>query len=336
MQKPRRARGHRSQAPPLRSSKGNVPVGFTAQSLGDSACTSGFCTARKAKSFSAGELDEARPPPHRSRLGIHEQHAVGLGLLQRGENTGPETLKRGHIREGGGDFRRQRRPQRPKRTVRKRGADAVDGAGATAAGSPAAGGCRRDNLFRRGQTLVCPPATADGLSHAAGDPAGAEGATKVAPEGLAPAGATAARFAPAGATAARGGCRERREQPLPTLTAAGQRRTQAQEQPPARLRTRAPRQPRQRRRPAGAPGFPRARPELPTSSASGRTMRVSAISGKPRVRGRLQLAGYIPKTQKPRQAVDARRQLLDQLARRLGHVEYHPGPATAITYMLRI
>ena len=73
-----------------------------------SACTSGFLHGAEGEVVLGRELDEKRARRRiEDRLGVHEQHAVGrLGLLQRGENTGPETLKRGHIREGGGDFRR--------------------------------------------------------------------------------------------------------------------------------------------------------------------------------------------------------------------------------------
>ena len=83
-------------------------MGFTAQSLGELGLHVGFLHGAEGEVVLGGELDEKRTRRRiEDRLGVHEQHAVGrLGLLQRGENTGPETLKRGHIREGGGDFRR--------------------------------------------------------------------------------------------------------------------------------------------------------------------------------------------------------------------------------------
>ena len=83
-------------------------MGFTAQSLGELSLHVGFLHSVEGEVVLGGELDEKRARRRiEDRLGVHEQHAVGrLGLLQRGENTGPETLKRGHIREGGGDFRR--------------------------------------------------------------------------------------------------------------------------------------------------------------------------------------------------------------------------------------
>ena len=197
------------------------------------------------------------------------------------------------------------------------GADAVDGAGATAA-EVAAAGAAAGTTSSVGADLGRPSASeADGLSHGA-DPAGAEGRPRSPPTGLAPAGATAAETTAAGAAADTGAG-------AATGTPADAGAAAATTEAPASWRSRV---------------STRSARASNVTSASGRTIRVSAISKVSR--------GFVdvfsspatsPKTPRSRARrstpnsgsswISSRRVVSDTSSTT-------SGPATAITYMLRI
>ena len=257
-------------------------MGFSAQGLGELGLHVGFLHGAEGEVVLGGELDQKRARRRiEDRFGVHEQHAIGrLGLLQRGEDAGPEALQRRHVRERGDDLGRQR--ARGRRSGRRGGRGRCRRRGGGNCGRSRRGrGCRRGNPFRRGGHRSA-LRERDRLAVARRRPGRSRGTTKVAPyEG-----------------------RSRRHNGRGSHDrGAGQLALQ---------------------------GFHTLGQSLQRHIGIGaHHARQRDLEGKPRVRGRLQLAGHIPQNaQKPRKTVDAeQRQLLDQFApRRLGHVEHHLRP----------
>ena len=139
-------RGHRSRGAALAQLEGNVPVGFSAQGLGELGLHVGFLHGTEGEVVLGGELDQKRARRRiEDRFGVHEQHAIGrLGLLQRGEDAGPEALQRRHVRERGDDLGRQR--ARGRRSGRRGGRSRCRRQGRSNGDRSR----RRGNPFRRG------------------------------------------------------------------------------------------------------------------------------------------------------------------------------------------